>query len=214
MHFLLLKGIDDPLAGFYPSLTPQAQTPEDAFPAFRAFCLAHGEAIAHLLATQLVQTNELRRCAYLLPALSLAAHSAGGRPLALVEVGSSAGLNLLFDRYTDAFDMDGRYVQAGAVASTVFIDSRMEMAEGSFLPLGMPAVASRLGIDRKVLDLADPDDALWLRALIWPERAERAARSGRRRRPGWWRAMRWHCCRTFWRQSRRRPRRSSSTRMS
>jgi hypothetical protein len=176
VHFLLLKGMDDPLAGFYPSLVAQAQAPEVAFPAFRAFCLANGEAIAQLLATRLVQTNELRRCAYLLPALSRTAELAGGRPLALVEIGSSAGLNLLFDRYTYAFDIDGRSVQAGAVASTVFIDSRVEVAEGTFLPLSMPAVASRLGIDLKVLDLADPDDALWLRALIWPEHAERAAR--------------------------------------
>jgi hypothetical protein len=45
-----------------------------------------------------VQQNEVRRCTLLLPAFALAAGTVRS-PLALVEVGASAGLNLLFDRY-------------------------------------------------------------------------------------------------------------------
>ena len=55
--------------------------------------------------TRSTQTNEVGRCAALLPALTQLAVDApgaphgGGRPLGLVEVGASAGLNLLVDRY-------------------------------------------------------------------------------------------------------------------
>jgi hypothetical protein len=37
----------------------------------------------------------------------------------------------------------------------------------------MPAIACRVGIDLNIIDLKDADQALWLRASIWPEHAER-----------------------------------------
>ena len=61
VHFLLLKGQAEALAQFYPSLTPVASSPNAAYPTFRAFCLAHADAIRHLLATRRVQTNEVGR---------------------------------------------------------------------------------------------------------------------------------------------------------
>ena len=66
---------------------------------------AAGHRRAAARRTRSTQTNEVGRCAALLPALTQLAVDApgaphgGGRPLGLVEVGASAGLNLLVDRY-------------------------------------------------------------------------------------------------------------------
>ena len=60
---------------------------------FRAFLDAHWEDVSRMVLTRATQTNEAGRCATLLPSLAQIA-AAGGRPLALIEVGASAGLNL------------------------------------------------------------------------------------------------------------------------
>ena len=98
VHYLLLCGVDHALGAFYPSVAHLASVPPgDPVPAFRAFCRDHREALLNLVSTGLVQTNEPRRCTVLLPAFATVARLAGGAPLALIEVGASAGLNLLFD---------------------------------------------------------------------------------------------------------------------
>ncbi len=103
VQFLLLKGARHPLAAFYPSITPTPNLSEDPYPYFRSFCFDYRDDIEKIISTRLVQTNEVRRCTSLLPAFSLVRHEAGGRPLALVEIGPSAGLNLLWDRYGYAY---------------------------------------------------------------------------------------------------------------
>jgi hypothetical protein len=119
-HYLLLRSVKPrlPLAAYYPSIVGPAARCGDPVPAFRRFCLERQGQIRELVATRRVQTNEVGRCACLLPAFTLAAGMAGGRPLALVEVGASAGLNLLFDRY--AYDY-GDGVPRGEAGSSVRI---------------------------------------------------------------------------------------------
>ena len=107
-HFLLLKGTEHPVSRFYPSLFEQPDPVEGAYPAFRSFCLEHRGGILKLISERRVQTNEVRRCACLLPAFGLASSQARGRPLALVEVGASAGLNLLWDHYGYDYGGGGR----------------------------------------------------------------------------------------------------------
>ncbi len=94
---LLLAGRpDEGLARFYPDL---AATPDDGdpMPAFRAFTATHADELAELLVTRSTQTNEIGRCALLLPAFGLVAAEVG--PLTHLDIGASAGLNLLLDRY-------------------------------------------------------------------------------------------------------------------
>lgn len=98
VHYLLLGGADHPLAAFYPSLT-SSPDPRDAYPAFQHFCLEHAADIRELLLTRRVQTNEVARCACLLPAFALVARQRPGASLSLIEIGASAGLNLLWDCY-------------------------------------------------------------------------------------------------------------------
>ena len=171
VHFLLLGGLEHPLAAFYPSVTGDAGPTSDPYPAFRSFCLEQAASIRALVESRLVQTNEVRRSALLLPALTLVAERSG-RPLALVEVGASAGLNLLPDRYGYSYG-DGR--RAGDPASPVQLACAVRGDRPPPIPARVPAIASRLGIDLNPVDVRDPDAVAWLRALIWPEHAERAA---------------------------------------
>lgn len=165
---LLDRDGDHPLARYYPGLTDDARVPDaECYPAFREFCLDNDDALRPLLETRRTQTNSVRRSAVLYPALSHVAARVDG-PLALVELGPSAGLNLLLDRYR--YDYDGRVV--GADDSPVTIESTVRAGDPP-LPADPPAVRSRVGIDLHPLDVTDPDDADWLRALVWPSHADR-----------------------------------------
>ncbi|MFL6097703.1 MAG: DUF2332 domain-containing protein, partial [Blastococcus sp.] len=109
-----------------------------------------------IMTARATQTNEPARCAALLPLLARL-----DGPLALVEVGASAGLCLYPDRYS--YEYDGRPVGA---RSPVHLTST---TTGDVpLPGRLPDVVARIGIDLNPLDPADPDDRAWLRALVWP----------------------------------------------
>jgi hypothetical protein len=102
------------------------------------------------------QTNEPARCAALLPVLA----DVEG-PLALIEVGTAAGLCLYPDRYS--YDYDGRPV---GPRSQVHLECA---TSGPFpLPDRLPRVVARIGIDLTPLDVSDAGDLEWLRALVWP----------------------------------------------
>ena len=168
VQYLLERDGDDRLAAYYPSQVADARLPDEAcYPAFRAFCLDNAETLRPLLATRRTQTNSVRRSAVLYPAVAHVAARVDG-PLALVELGPSAGLNLLFDRYR--YDYDGRVV--GAPESPVTVESAIRSGDPP-LPDRPPELHSRVGIDRNPLDATDRADADWLRALVWPSHAER-----------------------------------------
>jgi hypothetical protein len=173
VHYLLLCDADHALGAFYPSVARVAAVPPgDPVPVFRSFCRDHRAALIELVSTRLVQTNEPRRCTVLLPALATVSRLAGGTPLTLIEVGASAGLNLLFDRYGYDYGA-GRW--AGDPASPVRFACTVR---GAGLPPTLsdtPPVVARLGIDLNPIHADDPQAALWLRALVWPEHLERAA---------------------------------------
>jgi hypothetical protein len=171
VHFLLLGGAAHPLAEFYASLSPSPRPPQEAYPHFRAFCLDHAETIGQLVTTQRVQTNEVQRCTALIPAFELVFRQGGKRPLTLVEIGASAGLNLLWDHYH--YD----YGQAGAVGqdqAPVRLACEVRGNEAPPLPVVFPAVAHRVGIDINPVDVNDETVVRWLKALIWPEHTDRA----------------------------------------
>lgn len=172
VHELLLRGAQHPLAGYYPSLGGAGRPGAAAFAAFRDFCLGHAGPLGELLATRLTQTNETRRCAYLLPAFAMVQASAG-RPLALIEVGPSAGLNLNFDRYWYDYG-EGRV--CGEAGSAVQIGCELSGPARPPLPAHPPAVAWRVGVDLNPVNIAEEAEVRWLEALIWPEHTERVAR--------------------------------------
>ena len=171
VHYLLMSGADGELSVYYPSLTPDPRPNTDAYPHFREFCLAHESAIRELLSTRLVQTNEVGRCAYLLPAFSLIANQSQGLPLSLVDIGTSAGLHLLWDRYS--YEYVGHAI-TGDTSSPVHVRADIRGSNLPPIPARFPSVAFRIGLDLNPVRLTDPDSALWLRALIWPEHERRA----------------------------------------
>lgn len=136
--------------------------PVDDPAAFHDYAVANWPAIEAEMRTRATQTNEAGRCAILLPVLA-----ALPQPLALLEVGASAGLCLYPDRYTY------RYGDHQLGAGVPVLDCA---ATGMAPPAGRPDVAWRAGLDLNPLDITDPADLAWLDALIWPEHAHRRAR--------------------------------------
>ncbi|MGZ4205096.1 MAG: DUF2332 domain-containing protein [Actinomycetota bacterium] len=166
IHHLVLAGDGGDLAAFFPDVAAD-HARGNPLPALRTFLADHDAALRARFATHNTQTNEVGRCAFLLPMFAtVAAHA--GKPLALIEAGASAGLNLLFDRYF--YD----YGSAGSVGDPAArVRLAPEVRGTSPVPAAMPAVASRVGIDLQPVDVRDDDQIAWLRACIWPEHAER-----------------------------------------
>ncbi|WIG61557.1 MAG: hypothetical protein OJF49_004305 [Ktedonobacterales bacterium] len=179
VHYLLLANPSHPLAAFFPDLTDRTPAIDgrelprpaaEAYPVFRAFCLEHAAAIRHLVTTRRVQTNEVRRCAILLPAFALVSRRAGGRPLALIEIGASAGLLMLWDQYRYDYGPAGT---AGDPAAPLLLTCEPRGPHLPSLPTTLPTVVSRIGLDLNPIDVRDDNAMRWLRALIWPEHADR-----------------------------------------
>jgi hypothetical protein len=135
------------------------------FGAFRAFVLDHADQVLATIMARQTQTNEVGRCALLLPLLA----GLPG-PLALVEVGASAGLCLLPERY--AYDYGGTIV--GDPASPLRLACRPRGPVP--IPTGLPEVVWRRGIDLAPVDLDDPDAVRWLECCVWPDQPERLSR--------------------------------------
>jgi hypothetical protein len=169
VHYLLLGGAQHELREHYPSLANSAAPGGPAFPKFRDFCLAHREAIVPLLKTRRTQTCVLRRCACLLPGFARVLSEVPGR-LAMLEIGPSAGLNLLWDHYR--YDYGGG-LRWGDPQSEVVLDTERR----GHVPLpdlpGSFEVAWRMGVDLGPINVNDEDQVRWLRALIFPEHVER-----------------------------------------
>ncbi len=127
---------------------------------------ADGDRLRHTVLTRMTQTNEPARCGALLPALAMIED-----PLALVEVGASAGLCLYPDRY--GYEYDGRPV--GPPGPVVI---RCATSGAVPVPVTLPRVAARIGVDLHPVHVGDPGDLAWLRALVWPgpREAERLQR--------------------------------------
>jgi hypothetical protein len=144
--------------------------PLDADPSLPDWVATYWPKIEHLVTTRFTQTNEVGRCAVIAPVLASLP-----QPIALIEVGMSAGLGLFPDLYGYRWTLRDGNVVTGGTPGEVTIDCRVS---GSGLPLAVPDIAWRAGIDRNPLDPADHDDASWLRALVWPGEEEREKRLG------------------------------------
>lgn len=179
-HWARAIAIDPQMLGFLAALPAPKRQPNLLFAAarrlagttpasyaeLRAVVLGHTDALTALMLARRTQTNEPARCATLLPVLA-----ALPQPLALLEVGASAGLTLLPDRYS--YDYAGHTLTAPDPAAPVL---RCQPHGPVPLPAALPHVVWRAGLDLNPLDVTDADDVDWLRCLIWPGEPGRAER--------------------------------------
>jgi hypothetical protein len=170
---------DAAVVDFIASLPPGKRQPQLVFAAAR-YLLAAPPSIGQLrdlvswspaeltrvILARRTQTNEPARCAILLPALARLP-----QPLALIEAGASAGLTLLFDRYS--YDYAGHYLAASDPdAPTLRCEPRGPVP----LPPRIPTIAWRAGLDLSPLDVTSDDDVRWLSCLVWPGEGDRQQR--------------------------------------
>jgi len=169
VHYLLLDGLDHPLAEVY-----AGRSEADPAPLFVDVCRTHAARISALLDVRRVQTNDCGRSALIGPGLTWVANHLD-RPFALVDVGASAGLNLLCDRYRLDYGAKG----ATGPADSPVVAACEVLAGDPPIADQLPVPVDRVGLDRSPLDLADPDDARWLLACVWPDtgRLDRTAAS-------------------------------------
>jgi hypothetical protein len=170
---------DDDLLAFLETVPPPKRQPnllfaavlylggvQPDYAAFRRFALGNQEAVREILLTRSTQTNEVGRCATLLPLLASLP-----QPLALLEVGASGGLCLLPDRYRYSYD---RASPIGDPGSSVIL--QCETRGPVPVPAALPQVVWRRGIDLAPIDVRDPAAVRWLECCVWPDQPERLAR--------------------------------------
>jgi hypothetical protein len=137
---------------------------------FAAWLHEHWSEVRDVALTHATQTNEAARCALHLPVL-------GGidGPIALLEVGASAGLCLFPDRYSYQYAGHPQLDPADG-PSAVVLDCALRGDDAVPVPTRMPQVVWRAGIDLTPLDVRSTDDVDWLDALVWPEHDDRRNR--------------------------------------
>ena len=164
-RYLLLDGLDHPLHDVY-----RSRSDADPGPLFIDLCCRHRAPLLALLQTRRVQTNDCGRSALIGPALAWVAQQRPG-PFCLIDVGASAGINLLCDRYRMDY---GAHGATGPIDSPVHITCDVI---GGDPPIAarLPELVQRLGIDLSPVNLSNRSDTRWLMACVWPDTG-RAAR--------------------------------------
>jgi hypothetical protein len=161
LHRIVLDGADPDLAAVYP---PNEAGDEALWAAVAEGLVRHEARLLRALA-RAPQTNEVRRAVALAPAFALVAR-ATGRPLALWELGCSAGLNLRADLFR---------VEAGRVAygPEGAVPCLVPDWEGAAPAPQAPRVVERRGVDLAPLDPAEEEGRLRLLSYLWPDQPDR-----------------------------------------
>ena len=167
LHELALSGDDPALSTAYRALDPEA-----IWAAARPAMIARHDRLAGFMAHE-PQTNEVRRSICLVGGF-LEVAAATGLPLRCFEIGASAGLNSLWDRYRYSFGPLDSSPHWGDPAAGVAMDTDWQgppPATGAAV-----TVIERAACDRRPTDLRDPDQRRRLLAYIWADQTERLAR--------------------------------------
>ncbi|HWG98150.1 MAG TPA: DUF2332 family protein, partial [Pilimelia sp.] len=161
------------LAGRAPALA-EAYAARDGGAASRAAIdtlLRMTDSVVALAVHRRVRTPETGRHCVLYPAIAEAAHRVGADAVGLVDVGCAAAFNLHVDRVRITYsngqslgDPSSSVQQSSSIVGGRPVPSRR-----------MPEVVARVAVDADPIDVADADDARWLRACLWPEQSDRAA---------------------------------------
>ncbi|MBD7957165.1 DUF2332 domain-containing protein [Microbacterium sp. Sa4CUA7] len=136
-----------------------AGCPLTPYASWRAWLADNWARVIAIAADRTTQTNEPARCATLLPQLA-----AIPGPVALLEVGTAAGLCLLPDRYAYEYTSPRGIHRLGD--GPVVLRCRID--DAAAVPTRLPEVVWRRGIDLAPIDAADAAAVDWLATLVWP----------------------------------------------
>lgn len=165
VHYLLLADPSDPLARHFTTLTDDPLPPAGACGELARYCREHYGELERLLRTRSVQTTYAERCRSILPAMCEVAREAG-EPLNLVEIGCSAGVLLVFDKFAYRLNEQG---VVGPPDAPFVLDGELNGGPELFIP----RIGTRTGLDLHTIDARREEDRRWLLALCFPElRAE------------------------------------------
>jgi hypothetical protein len=167
LHYLALAGRAPALAAAYAAADGDA-----AAGAAIDTLLRMTQSVVAIAMRRPVRAGETGRCAVLYPAIAEAARRVGANAVGLIDVGCSAGLNLNVDRAGITYS-NGQSL--GDPSSPVQLSSSI-VGDRAIPARAMPEVVARVGVDLDPIDVTDADDARWLRACLWPDQPERAAR--------------------------------------
>jgi hypothetical protein len=170
LNYLVLADKDNALADVYPQRQPGGEPNDTVLWATLEKALeASSDAIIRFLASP-PQTNEVRRSVALLPAYHQIARRYG-LPLAIRELGASAGLNLHAHRF--AVKTDEGLIGHRETPLTLQPDWRGENPPQS----DNLQISDASGCDLLPVDLTDPEQRLRLMAYIWPDQTDRVQRT-------------------------------------
>jgi hypothetical protein len=142
---------------------------EAAWDDVRGALVAKRDFLRRFVSEQSVQTNEVQRCYGLLPGFLLLGD---GRPVDLIELGPSAGLNLCWDRYRYRYEAGSWGPEGSALELT---GGERPGPPASLLTV-QPRVRRRLGIDLNPVDVTSEDAARLLECFVWADQTERLER--------------------------------------
>jgi hypothetical protein len=167
LHDLALAGRAPALAAAYAAADGEA-----AADAAIDTLLRMTDSVVAIAVRRPIRSNETGHCAVLYPAIAETARRAGANAVGLIDVGCSAGLNLNVDRVGITYS-NGQSL--GDLSSPVQLSC--SVVGGRPVPTRtIPEVIARVGVDLDPVDVTDADDARWLRACLWPDQPQRAAR--------------------------------------
>ena len=170
INYLLYQNPKSKLNKYYPNHSGQISLSENFYEEFKQFYFENKNQVHDIMQTRLVQTNEVRRCALLLPAVSIVATETKSS-IALIDVGTSSGLNLLMDHYRIEYS-NGSIL--GDTDSKLLLDCKIK---GQFPEnILAPKIETRIGIDLNPLNLKNDDEKMWAQSLIWPDQLSRIER--------------------------------------
>ena len=175
VHLLLQSQAASPLAQYYSSIHKAALPPDSqTFNLFYDYCLQNQDQIISFLRYRRTQTNEVRRGLALLPAINVIQALSKQMPLILIEIGCSAGLNLIWDQYRYIYHTEsGMELYAGCLDSSLQLKAYLKGPIQPFITSTPPNLGQRIGIDVNPLNILSTCDVQWLDALIWPEHHDR-----------------------------------------
>lgn len=164
VQFIMAREGGGALECHYPNFAGPGAPVEGSAGPFKEFVMANEAALVAIGRSRYTQTNECRRCVALLPAV----WATGAARFHLVDLGTSAGLNMLLDRYAYRW---GDVTWGGHSTVELTTESRGAAVEPREID-----VLSRSGLDLHPVDPGDPEHRRWLEALIWPEHHDRRER--------------------------------------